>query len=390
MTTLVSLDGSMLNNTDANFRENGEISVQNGHENALLQQEMPLVIDAAAGTKRDSSQQQNGGEGSIHSTTMTPLCIDQEMTEGGEIPPAAEEHHHPAAPPPASSLLTTLPLAVIVFYNVSGGPFGMEASVRAGGAFYTLLGLVMGPLIWSLPEALITAELGSTFPEPSGGVAWVQEAFGGTAGWIMGWLSWISGATDTCIYPVLFLDYLLQIIGGGVDHSIHKSIRFSLVAVLSTVLTLINYLGLKIVGETSILICILSMSPFLLAIILGIPKVEPSRWLTMPDPEEITNEPEMTGILPTIILGGVLWRPFLNNLFWNLNSFDSGASFSAEVKNPGRTFPRAMFWSVLMVFLAYFLPMLVLLGASDQPQSAWVDGYLATIISEEIGKWLGK
>ena len=42
------------------------------------------------------------------------------------------------------------------------------------------------PFVWSLQEALMTAELGSTFPEASGGVAWVEEAFGPGAAWLCG------------------------------------------------------------------------------------------------------------------------------------------------------------------------------------------------------------
>jgi hypothetical protein len=52
-----------------------------------------------------------------------------------------------------------IPLAVMVFYSVSGGPFGVEASVRSAGNFYTLLGFLVMPLVWSLQEACMTAEL---------------------------------------------------------------------------------------------------------------------------------------------------------------------------------------------------------------------------------------
>jgi len=85
------------------------------------------------------------------------------------------------------------PLAILVFYNVSGGPFGVESSVRAGGNFFALLGFLVMPLVWSVPEALMTAELGTSFPEASGGVAWVEEAFGESAGWMAGYLGWIAG-----------------------------------------------------------------------------------------------------------------------------------------------------------------------------------------------------
>jgi len=66
------------------------------------------------------------------------------------------------------------PLAVLVFYNVSGGPFGIEPSIRAGGNFFAILGFIIFPLIWSVPEALVTAELGSAFQDPAAGVAWVE------------------------------------------------------------------------------------------------------------------------------------------------------------------------------------------------------------------------
>lgn len=63
--------------------------------------------------------------------------------------------------------LSTLALAVLVFYKVSGGPFGCEPSVKAAGPFYALLGFTLFPFCWCCQEALVTAELGSAFPEPS-------------------------------------------------------------------------------------------------------------------------------------------------------------------------------------------------------------------------------
>jgi len=64
------------------------------------------------------------------------------------------------------------------------------------------------PLVWSIPEALLTAELSSAFPECAGCVAWVNEAFGHPSwGYMRGALSWLSGVLDNAIYPVLFVDY---------------------------------------------------------------------------------------------------------------------------------------------------------------------------------------
>ena len=171
---------------------------------------------------------------------------------------------------------------MIVFYSVSGGPFGIEEAVRAGGAFYTLIGLLVLPLVWSIPEALVTAELGSAFPEASGEVAWVEAAFGKKAAWMSGYLTWVAGVTDNSIYPCLFLAYFLQVMSLDVNE-IDPFIRFGLIATLAIVLGYINWSGLPVVGELSVSICILSMSPFLLFCIFSITKIEPSNWLRMPE-----------------------------------------------------------------------------------------------------------
>lgn len=142
----------------------------------------------------------NDDGATLQHTELEPLASDESLSESetslGRL--ATNEK------------LGMLPLAVLVFYNVSGGPFGIEATVQSGGNFFALLGFLIFPFIWSLQEALITAELGTALPDAAGGVAWVEEAFGHTAGWMSGYLGWISGATDNAIYPVLFLDYLLS------------------------------------------------------------------------------------------------------------------------------------------------------------------------------------
>jgi amino acid transporter len=53
-------------------------------------------------------------------------------------------------------------------------------------------------------QALLTAELGTTFPEAGAGVAWVEEAFGPSAGWMCGYLGWIAGGTVLicCAMPI--------------------------------------------------------------------------------------------------------------------------------------------------------------------------------------------
>lgn len=73
-------------------------------------------------------------------------------------------------------LSTCKPLVLLIFYGVSGGPFGVEPVVASGGPLLALMGFLFLPLVWSIPEALVTAELSTTFPEAAGCVAWVSHA----------------------------------------------------------------------------------------------------------------------------------------------------------------------------------------------------------------------
>lgn len=299
-------------------------------------------------------------------------------------------------------------LAVIVFYSVSGGPFGVEPAVRSAGNLYALLGFCLLPVLWSAPEAFMTAELGAALPEAAGGVAWTELAFGPRAGWLCGYLSWVSGATDNAIYPVLFLDYVVAAFEVD-DTSVNSLTRWFWLATCSSVLAYVNWLGLPTVGKMSIVICVIAMSPFVILCLVGVFQVQPHRWFQIPehiaspnddmmnnaDDDDANNYDDddphrlLASFLSPSSLSVVHWAPFLNNLFWNGNSFDSSASFAGDVNQPGRVFPRALAYSVVLVTAGYLVPLLVALGASDAPPEAWVDGYLAKAAHDIVGPWLG-
>lgn len=52
--------------------------------------------------------------------------------------------------------LGVLGLASIVFYSVAGTPAGAEYVVVGGGPLLTLIGFLIMPLVWSIPEALVS------------------------------------------------------------------------------------------------------------------------------------------------------------------------------------------------------------------------------------------
>ncbi|WOH03827.1 hypothetical protein DCAR_0623227 [Daucus carota subsp. sativus] len=261
--------------------------------------------------------------------------------------------------------ISLLPLVFLIFYEVSGGPFGVEDSVRAAGPLLALVGFLAFPLVWSVPEALLTAELGTMFPENGGFVVWVSSALGPYWGFQLGWLKWLSGVIDNALYPVLFLDYLKSGIP-ALESGLPRAVAVLAFVVL---LTYLNYRGLSIVGWAAIALGVFSILPFVLMGLISIPRLQPKRWFV-------------------VDLQRVDWSLYLNTLFWNLNYWDSISTLAGEVENPGQTLPRSLFYAVILVVFGYVFPLLIGTGAVPLNQELWTDGYFSDIAKFLGGVWL--
>lgn len=261
--------------------------------------------------------------------------------------------------------VSIIPLVFLIFYEVSGGPFGIEDSVQAAGPLLALVGFLIFAIIWSVPEALITAEMGTMFPVNGGYVVWVSSALGPYWGFQIGWMKWLSGVIDNALYPVLFLDYLkstIPALEGGLP-------RVIAILVLTALLTYMNYRGLTIVGWVAMLLGVFSLLPFVFMGFIAIPKLEPSRWFV-------------------VDMNNVDWNLYLNNLFWNLNYWDSVSTLAGEMENPSRTLPKALFYAFILVVSGYIFPLLVGTGAIPLDRELWSDGYFSDIAKMIGGVWL--
>ncbi|KAD4531214.1 hypothetical protein FH972_027310 [Carpinus fangiana] len=116
------------------------------------------------------------------------------------------------SPPPTTTKtpkkLALIPLVFLIYFEVAGGPYGEESAVGAAGPLFAILGFIIFPFIWSIPEALVTAELATTFPGNGGFVIWAHRAFGPFWGSLMGSWKFLSGVINLASYPVLCIDYL--------------------------------------------------------------------------------------------------------------------------------------------------------------------------------------
>ena len=165
-------------------------------------------------------------------------------------------------------------LVGVTFFAVCGGAYGIEDSVGAGGPRLTLIGVLVLPWLWSLPIALMTAELGAMIPETGGYVMWIQRAFGPF--WAKQNAVWnlVSNTFDNALYPVMFVDYL-----GWFPMMRLEGIERWLASVLMlSAVTVLNMMGVDVVANASNLFAIFVISPFIALVIAGAFALPPSAW----------------------------------------------------------------------------------------------------------------
>lgn len=266
-----------------------------------------------------------------------------------------------------SKKLTLIPLIFLIYFEVAGGPYGEEPVVKAAGPLYALLGFMIFPFIWSIPEALITAELSTAFPGDGGFVIWADRAFGSFFGSLMGSWKFLSGVINIAAFPVLCIDYLKKVI-----HPLESGWPRSLAIMVSTcILSFLNFTGLTIVGYVAVLLGLVSLSPFIIMSLAAIPKIKPHRWFSS----------GQKGLKKD-------WNLFFNTLFWNLNFWDNVSTLAGEVDRPQKTFPVALLVAVIFTCVAYLIPLFAVIGAVNVDQSQWDSGFHATAAEMIAGKWL--
>ncbi|TYZ61423.1 hypothetical protein PybrP1_005437 [[Pythium] brassicae (nom. inval.)] len=276
-------------------------------------------------------------------------------------------------------VLTTISIVAVCYFAVSGGPIGSEFVVSAGGPLIGFIGLLLFPFIWGIPIAFITAELSSTFPEDGGYTVWVLNALGPFWAFQTGYWSWISGVIDNAIYPALAVSAFTAAYG-----SIGTPLEEYLVkAAIALLLALPNLLGVRIVGNGMAVLSLFVMVPFLALSVWGI--VRGSDWSVLGEVrrKDIVTDDEGNFVSMS---GGITidWSVLVNTLFWNFNGAVSVSVFGGEVANPGRTYPRAMVISVVLIALTYLLPLLGATVYNEPHWTTWEDGSFASI-SEAIG-----
>lgn len=266
--------------------------------------------------------------------------------------------------------LTTLSLVFILYFNTSGGPFTTEALVRQVGPGLALLVLLLVPIVYSVPESLIVAELASMLPEEGGYYRWVQRAFGPFWAFQNGWLTWMYSLVDMALYPKLFLTYLAYFAPNLGDGAIWVT---GLAVIWGA--TAVNLSGAGRVGRTSVGAGTFIVGGF--AVLTGAALVHATHapWHPFAAPE--------AGGLQGLGVG-------LSLALWNYIGWDNASTVQGEVRDASRSYPRALAYALPLVAAGNLVPLLAALSATDWRQ--WREGgwpWIARWVGGPLGPLLG-
>lgn len=274
-------------------------------------------------------------------------------------------------------------LALLTFFNVSGGPWGSEPVVSMAGPYYGFICLFGAALCWGLPLCLVTSELSSALPNNGGYVLWVDTAFGGFWGFQESFWSWGSCVVDNALYPVLAYETFIAMYLGDVSNPLDADVLESMNSwyfayACKFFLTILFSLPV-LVGKTewitkgmAIMVVLLTI-PF--AVMLPyIVWTRPMDWTQLWKVRHVGKSGE-----------GIDWVELFHVTFWNFNGFDCASTCAGEVKNPGRSYPLGLLSALVVTVLMVLIPLMVATAANTPDWSLWEVGWWSTIANENAG-----
>jgi amino acid transporter len=248
-------------------------------------------------------------------------------------------------------------LIAATYFMVSGGPYGIEDILGNAGYGKALILLLLIPLIWSLPTSLMVGELASALPKEGGYYWWVKRALGGFWGFQEAWLSLAASIFDMAIYPTIFVLYLTRLAPTWTAG--FYGTLWALAVML--VCALWNLRGARSVGDGSIGMFCLLISPFIVIVTLGI-------WKGLVTGMPGSGFAALSRPVATPLLSGAIMVTL-----WNYMGWDNASTVAQEVHNPQRNYPRAMIGATALVALSYVIP-LAAVGLTGMPADTFSTG----------------
>jgi amino acid transporter len=203
---------------------------------------------------------------------------------------------------------------------------------------------ILGALFFLIPTALVSAELASGWPKQGGVYVWVKEAFGKKVGFLAIWLQWIE---NVIWYPTI-LSFVAGTVGYLINPALAKNPYFLWLVIVSAFwgATFLNLRGMRSSALFST-VCTLSglLLPMSLIISLG------AMWILGGNPLQTQFDYQST--MPHW-QDGSMWVS-LTAIILSFCGIEIATVHANDVKDPQRSFPVALIYSVAIILSTLIL-----------------------------------
>lgn len=259
-----------------------------------------------------------------------------------------------------------VPMIFLMYMFISGGSFGIEDMIGGAGPGITFIILIALPIIWAYPYGMVCTELGSKYPEAGGMYGWIKKALGRFPAYLAGWSMALANYIDTAVYMVIATEYINSAFKLGLT----ATQRWMMGLVFIAIICILSIKGIEVLAASATISGIILLVPFLLTIVMGIPKIIENPFIPMfgtGDAVVDTNTALMIG-------------------FWMFMGYESLHSFSEEVEGSGPLLTKAFMWAVPMATFIYIVPTFIGLAVTGN----WSDWSTAGPIDfVEMGRLVG-
>jgi amino acid transporter len=204
---------------------------------------------------------------------------------------------------------------------------------------------IVAALLFFIPISLIVAELSTTYPEQGGVSAWVNRAFGKKASFLCSWFYWVANFT---YYPSLLLGITVNMAYAINQQQIIQNTWLTTMISLTIfwVITLLTLRGTQMSEKLAALGTPLGVIvPVILIFGFGFASI-------LSGHHSATEFTARTITPNNVSLDTVM---FLSTLMFAFAGMETLGTIAGDVKNPQKTFPKAIWISSVIIGAIYIL-----------------------------------
>ncbi len=231
-------------------------------------------------------------------------------------------------------------LAFAVNLTVGAGILGLPGRIQALVGNYSVVVIVGCGLLMAL-VGLCFAEVASRFDRSGGPQLYASVAIGPVAGFLVGWLLWISRAGSCAVAANLLVDYA-TILWPPLGTALGRGL---IIAAVALCYLWVNIRGIRQTAVVSTVFTVCKVLPLMAFVAVGVFFVDPHAF-------KLGGVPGAGDLANAVLLAAFAFF-----------GFDSTAVLAGEVRDPARSVPFALLVSISGVLVLYALIQIVCVGA---------------------------